>query len=155
MDRCDDIATIQYTFRQAELHYARMVREHRASQARGTQSAQNPHIAHAIDYVYTHIHDRITVQDIADSIGLEPNYLSMLFHKCEKIPLKQYIQEEKVKWVKNLLVDSDYPYIDIAAYLGFASQSHMGQVFKKITGLTPRQYRERYRKDDFMAEHQM
>ena len=49
-----------------------------------------------------------------------------------------------VSLTKNLLTYSPYSYIEIATYLGFSSQSHMGKVFKKYTDMTLRQYRERY-----------
>lgn len=39
---------------------------------------------------------------------------------------------------------SPYSYIEIATYLGFSSQGHPGKVFKKYTGMTMRQYREKY-----------
>lgn len=45
---------------------------------------------------------------------------------------------------KHLLAYSPYSYIEIAAYLGFSSQSHLGKIFKKYTGMTLRQYREKY-----------
>lgn len=39
---------------------------------------------------------------------------------------------------------SPYSYIEIATYLGFSSQGHLGKVFKKYTGMTMRQYLEKY-----------
>lgn len=45
---------------------------------------------------------------------------------------------------KYLLAYSPYSYIEIATYLGFSSQSHLGKVFKKYTGMTLRQYRGKY-----------
>ena len=68
------------------------------------------------------------------------------------VTLKAYILEEKIKLIKNLLTYSSYTFTEISAYLGFASQSHMGMEFKKITGMTLRQYRTRYLNDDFVKE---
>lgn len=91
-------------------------------------------------------------QEIADAIGLESNYLSSLFKKSQGVSLKQYIRHQKIKLVKNLLTYSSYSYSEIAAYLGFASQSHMGQDFKKETGITPRVFRERNASEDFVND---
>ena len=44
-----------------------------------------------------------------------------------------------VSLTKNLLTYSPYSYIEIATYLGFSSQSHLGKVFKKYTDMTLRQ----------------
>ena len=51
---------------------------------------------------------------------------------------------EKIERAKNLLTYSEYSYIEIATYLGFSSQSHLGAQFKKITGFTLLQYRNTY-----------
>ncbi|MBO6215767.1 MAG: AraC family transcriptional regulator [Lachnospiraceae bacterium] len=48
--------------------------------------------------------------------------------------------------------DAIYSYTKIATYLGFSSQSHFGKVFKSITGMTPRKYRETYMSEDFMND---
>ena len=61
------------------------------------------------------------------------------------------ILNEKIKLVEKMLTYSPYSYVEIAAYLGFASQSHMGAEFKRLTGMTPRAYRNRYQKDDFFT----
>ena len=112
----------------------------------------SPHISRCKDYVYSHLHRNLQVQDIASAIGLEPNYLSALFKKCEHVTLKQYIINAKIRLVQNLLTYSDYSCIEIASYLGFSSQSHMGEHFRRVTGMTPRKYREKYRKNDFLNE---
>ena len=54
----------------------------------------------------------------------------------------RYIQKEKIARAKNLLVYSDRSILEISEYLCFNSQSHFGKVFKKETGMTPRQYRQ-------------
>ena len=51
-----------------------------------------------------------------------------------------------------MLMYSAYSYIQIASYLGFASQSHFGQAFKKLTGMTPKTYREAYAREDFIRD---
>lgn len=73
-------------------------------------------------------------------------------YKEEHQTLKSYITHEKVKLIKNLLTYSTYSYADIAAYLGFSSQSHMAREFKKEVGISPRQYRETFQRDDFIKE---
>ena len=113
---------------------------------------ENRHISRCKDYIFTHLHGKITVQEIAEAIGLEPNYLSALFRKEEHTTLKAYIMHEKVHLIKNLLVYSQYPYAKIAAYLGFASQSHMSKCFRLETGMTPGQYRNAYQREDFIRE---
>lgn len=94
-----------------------------------------------IDYIYSHIHYRITIEELASYLNLSENYLSKLFKKEMGIPLSNYILELKLEKAQNLLQYSDYKIIEIANYLAFSSQSHFIQAFQKKTGLTPHKYR--------------
>lgn len=94
-----------------------------------------------IDYIYSHIHNRITVKELANYLGLSESYLSKLFHKEMGLSISQYILNLKIEKAKNLLQYSEYNVVDIANYLSFSSQSHFIQVFQKFTGMTPHKYR--------------
>ncbi|MCR4908795.1 MAG: AraC family transcriptional regulator [Lachnospiraceae bacterium] len=149
LDACSDPNTALKTVYEAEIHYAELVAELKNAGS-VNPAEENRHISHCKDYIFAHMHEKLTINDIARAIGLAPNYLSALFHKCEGKTLKQYILEEKVSLIKNMLTYSSYSYIQIAAYLGFSSQSHMGQEFKKVTGMTPRAFREKNAREDFL-----
>ncbi len=97
-----------------------------------------------IDYIYNHIHYRITIKELAEYLSLSPSYLSKLFHKEMGIPVSQYILDLKIEKAKNLLQYSSYNIVEIASYLSFSSQSHFIQVFQKKTGLTPHKFKTRY-----------
>src|SRR5699024_7151968 len=125
------------------------VKDNNAQKEGTLEIDKNPHIRKCKDYIFSHLHDKIQVQEIADTLGLNANYLSELFHSCEKISLTRFIRREKMNLVKNLLVYSPYSYSQIATYLGFASQSHLGAQFKKDTGMTMRQYRNLYGRREF------
>lgn len=94
-----------------------------------------------IDYIYSHIHYRITVAELASHLGLSESYLSRLFKKEIGIPLSSYILDLKLEKAKNLLQFSDYSLVDISNYLSFSSQSHFIQAFQKRMGITPHKYR--------------
>lgn len=108
-----------------------------------------PVIERCKNYIFKHMHEKLTVQQIAGNLGIHPNYLSSLFTSYEGISLLQYILREKVNLAKNMLIYSDYSYIEIANYLGFSSQSHLGVQFKKFTGMTLKQFKDKYHKKDF------
>lgn len=152
MEACHDIITIESLYRNAELQYAQLVHELLTQKEGNMPVTENRHISHCKDYIFAHLHKKLTVQEIANAIGLEANYLSALFRKCENVSLKQFILHEKIEMAKNLLVYSDYSYAHIATSLGFSSQSHMGAEFKKVIGMTPRAYRIANSKDDFVQE---
>lgn len=136
--------------KRAEYSLAKLVQEKNAASANQFSLQDNLIVERCKDYVFAHLHDKITVQEIAVQLYLHPNYLSALFKKHEGISLYQYVLNQKITLVKNLLTYSSYSFIEIANYLGFSSQSHLGKAFKKITGFTLYEYRNRYGKtDDF------
>lgn len=97
-----------------------------------------------IEYIYNHIHDRITVDVLAEFTGLSPSHLSHLFKKELGISISDYIRAKKIEKAQNLLRYSEFSMIEISTYLSFSSQSHFIQVFEKSTGLTPKKYRDRF-----------
>lgn len=105
------------------------------------KSRSNYQVEQCRVYVLKNIFKRITVKEIAEHIGLTPNYLSTLFREHEGIGLCDYIQREKISLAGNLLSQSTQPISFIALYLGFKSQSNFIEVFKKWQGMTPSEYR--------------
>ena len=92
------------------------------------------------------------MSEISEKLALNTNYLSTLFKRCEGITITEYILRQKLYLVRNLLIYSEYTYLEITNYLGFPSQSHLGKKFKEETGMTLRQYRTRYRVRGFSGE---
>lgn len=101
------------------------------------------HIVIAIDYIRSHIQDNLTVESIADSLSLNSSYLSKLFKQEMGITLSRYIRDQKINVACNMLRHLDESSLTVANYLGFSSQSHFIQVFKKTTGMTPEEYRRK------------
>lgn len=96
------------------------------------------------DFIYKHIYDVINHNDIANKVELSPKYLSFLFKKEVGMTVSEYIQQTKIDEVKKLLVYSKTPISEICSLLNFNDQSYFTKVFKKVVGITPKQYRERY-----------
>ena len=144
IEECKDLALVAPLAHKAEFQYAEMIHEIKEKQKGILKKQKNPRINKCKDFIFSHLHDRITLEDLAAEADCNPNYLSQLFKECEGISISGYILQEKINRAKNLLIYSDYSYIEIATYLGFSSQSHLGTQFKKHTGYTLRQYREIY-----------
>lgn len=148
LEALNDTTSPLHLARKAEFQYTQMVREIKDQEMGITEAERNPYINKCKNYIFSHLHGKITVQEIADELGINPNYLSGLFKKCEHISLAKFIQKEKISLAKNLLIYSRYSYNEIAAYLGYSSQSHLGKQFKEETGYTLHAYREVYGKKD-------
>lgn len=106
------------------------------------KGATSKPITACLDYIYAHIKERITIEDLAEHTNLSTSYLSKLFKKELGISVSDYIREKKIEKSQNLLKFCDYSLVDIANYLSFSSQSHFIQSFKQLVGMTPKKYRD-------------
>ena len=107
------------------------------------RSDYHPLVRRTENYVFSHLHEKITVAEIAASLSTDPGYLTMVFHRHTGKTIKQYILDEKIDRAKNLLLNSEYEIKEIASYLGFADSSHFGREFKKRLDISPMEYRKR------------
>jgi AraC-like DNA-binding protein len=104
------------------------------------KTAVSPPVLRAIDYIYYHLHEKITLSDIASIVGLSPNYLNSLFQKEKGISIQKYISSKRIAAAKNMLLYSEYSETEIAAFLAYSSSSHFIRAFRDSTGMSPRQY---------------
>jgi len=103
----------------------------------------NPRIRQARNYILAHISETITTEDLAMELGLNRTYLCKLFQEQVGMSIHSYVTAIKAEEAKRLLDLTQKPLQEIADYLGFSSQSHFQNTFKKTTGMTPAQYRNR------------
>lgn len=92
-------------------------------------------------YVREHLTEEINIDDMAEELFISRSYLSSKFKKETGITLSQYIQEQRIKKAQELLKTTRKSILEISTYLGFSSQGYFQNVFKKIVGMTPREYR--------------
>ena len=138
MDCCNNMAEIVYIHDQMALDYVCRMRRLKKNIASSKQ------VAEAIDYIYVHIMDRITVNDLARAVCVSPTHLSRIFKQETGISVSEYIRQRKIDMSKNLLRFSSYDFADIAAMLSYSSQSHFIQHFRSQVGMTPKAYRDHY-----------
>lgn len=115
--------------------------------AKAKLSRQQPYskpISRCLNYISRNIHSKITLDILASEVKLTPKYLSFLFQKETGQRLSTFIEDKKINEAKNLLTYSEYSYSEISQSLSFSSQSYFIAVFKRNSGMTPKQYRTRY-----------
>lgn len=141
-ENLSDPVKIEQAAREAEYGFANVV--HNLCKKQNN----SPLINQVRDYVFCHIHEAIRVKDIAEHIGVTPNYLSEQFSELMGMTLKQYIIEEKIINSEQLLKYTDYTLQEISSYCAFSSQSRFSVYFQRKNGITPARYRKRYRNQD-------
>lgn len=99
------------------------------------------------DYIETHLHERLRLEDVAAAAGVSRTYLCGLFKRETGMTVGSYIVSCKISAARDLLVYTDYSVQDISNYLAFSSASHFISVFRSAEGIGPGEYRKRnYRK---------
>ncbi len=114
--------------------------------------AYSKHIVLCIDYIYMHIHNRITLKELAKTLDLSESYLSKLFVMEVGMPISDYIRSKKIERAENMLKFSDCDIADIANYFSFSSQSHFTQAFEKQVGISPKKYRDLYYRKSWLSK---
>lgn len=109
-----------------------------------TYSTPSKPIQDSMDYIYYHLHEKITLQNLADVTSLTPTYLATLFRKEKGLTIQAYIRSQRIEAAKNMLLYSNYTLTEIGEFLSFSSSSHFIKIFRDQTGLTPKQFQQKY-----------
>lgn len=102
----------------------------------------SPFVLEVLRYIREHLFGAVHVQEMANVLHVNRSHLTTRFKRETGITLTEYIRGEKISEAKRLLSLTQSSIQEITIYLGFSSQSHFGNVFKAVTGMTPREYRQ-------------
>ena len=104
------------------------------------------YIESAVQYIEDRCFYRLTVEDVADHVGVERTYLYRIFKRELGCSVSEYIQKRKINKAQTLLLESNITATEIANSLCFDSVSHFSKAFKRLTGFTPTEYRKKEKK---------
>ncbi|RED48610.1 helix-turn-helix domain-containing protein [Aestuariispira insulae] len=93
------------------------------------------------DFIEAHLDQPLTLDDLADQIGLSPYHLARMFKLSFGIPPHKFVMAQRLERAEDLLRHSGMGLAEIALECGFSSQSHFSNSFKAAKGLTPRAFR--------------
>lgn len=86
----------------------------------------------------------LSVSTVARLLCITPNYLSRIFHQKTGMTCVEYLTGIRLDEAKKLLIHTSLKNYDIAEKIGYASAHYFSSLFKKNTGLTPSEFRERH-----------
>jgi len=98
-------------------------------------------IKKATVYIANHFNEAISLEDVAGTVNMHPAYFSSKFKQATGSSFKEYLNMIRIEEGKRLLTNTTFAIIDIALASGFEDQSYFTKVFKKYTGMTPKQFR--------------
>ena len=101
----------------------------------------NLYIRRALGCMSDRYAEPLTLESVAQEVGLSTSYFSTLFHQVVGVSFREHLCRIRVEESKQMLLNTDDSLTDIALSVGFADQSYFCKVFKRIVGMTPGKYR--------------
>jgi AraC-like DNA-binding protein len=101
-------------------------------------------IASVQHYIEQHFQEELTVERLAELLHISPSNFNRVFKKETGLTPVEYLIEVRIEKSKSLLRRKDIPIIEVAERCGFGSSSHFASSFKRLTKVTPSEYRNSY-----------
>lgn len=98
-------------------------------------------LVQVLDYINDHLEQDIKLADLAALLGISQFHFCHLFKRAIAITPYQYLLQQRIERAKQLLKQTDQPILEIALQCGFNNHSHLGQQFRRFTGMTPKAFR--------------
>ncbi len=127
-----------------ELHEQLVFDYTRRMQKLSTNSVYSKPIILAMNYIERNLHTKISLDGLAEYLGLNKTYLCRLFKSEMGCTVGSFIKKQKIRSAENMLIHSEISPSAIGEYLSFSSQSHFIKVFREETGYTPLEYRNKF-----------
>ena len=108
--------------------------------------AIDPQFSEILEYIDLHASAKLRLEDVADSLGYNKNYICHLFQKHIGQTYVQYLTQRRLENARRLLTDTALPIAEIALRCGFSDNTYFNRVFKRATNRTPAEYRRGARK---------
>jgi len=106
------------------------------------KDASSPATAAMMAYISQHLEEDVSLQNIAEAGGLSKNYACTKFKRETGLNVREFMIRERIGKAKQLLMDGKLTSYEISQRLHFCSQSYFNQQFRKLTSMTPSEYRK-------------
>lgn len=106
------------------------------------QLAYSENVSQVIQIIKDSYQEELTLKSVANQLYLNAMYLGQLFKKEVKMSFSQYLNQFRIEKAKQLLVVPKYNINEISLMIGFNNTTYFSKKFKKIVGMTPKEFRE-------------
>lgn len=104
---------------------------------------RNNKISCAIMFIERNYNKNLNLEEVAKHVNVNPSYFSYTFKKETGMCFSDYLQKIRIEKSKGLLLKSRHKIYEIAEQVGFTDEKYYFKIFKRITGVTPNQYRNK------------
>ncbi|MDO4297186.1 MAG: helix-turn-helix domain-containing protein [Lachnospiraceae bacterium] len=94
-----------------------------------------------VQYMERNYREEISLKNLADEFFVVPTYLARRFKEKKNCTVMQYLEDIRLRKSKELLETSDYSILEIAQMVGYNDQNYFARSFRKVYGVSPREYR--------------
>lgn len=102
---------------------------------------ENVHVKAIKQYIADHLTEELSLDTLASHVHLAPQYICTLFKKETGITITQFILKARIDKAKMLIIGTNDPVFVIAEKCGFSDYCYFSHSFKKLTGISARQFR--------------
>ncbi len=117
--------------------------EHAEKQLTTRSSSTYQYIQSALQYINTHCHELVTLQETADAINVSASYLSSIFSGYVGCHFPEYLTRTRLKKACVLLADQSISITEIASQTGFGCTATMNRAFQRYQGTSPSLFRKK------------
>lgn len=107
-----------------------------------TETSANHYITEALDILNENYAEPLTASDVAEQLHIHPSYLHRLFREYTSRTMKDHLQRIRIQHAQELLRDGCKSIQEIAAEVGFSSAQQFQQMFRRVVGVRPNDYRK-------------
>lgn len=137
----DDISVKLQTLESTESFLGSMIEQCILWRIQSVSESMHAVIRNAKEYIDSHyMDDDLSLSSVARAVGLSPTYLSALFKREMRLNFSDYLTNVRIEKAKELLCCTSKMIYEVAFEAGFRDYRYFSQIFKKHTGLTPRQF---------------
>ncbi len=109
----------------------------------GAANTQNRLAESAVKFIHEHLSDPLSLEMIADNLHVSSSHLSRTFKKSCKESLIEYVNRARIEKAKDYLLKPDILAYEVADLVGYNDATYFSSIFKKYTGVSPTEYRQK------------
>lgn len=111
------------------------------SKTQKSYARENKYCRRACNYIARHLHEKISVKELADHVGVSYGYLSGLFSQTMGMTLVEYINYSKLEQVKQLIREMGMTLEEAGVSVGITDTKYLSRLFRRYIGMTVHEYK--------------